>query len=371
MNTVCSENKCAGCKACIDICPTNSIKVIDSLRYTNAIIDTKTCIDCGLCHKTCQVNNPASLRQPVKWLEGWAKTDIRSTSSSGGIGQELIRSFINYGGEVVACKFVDGDFKFDIIKDLNELAPFVGSKYVKSNPDGIYRVIHGRLKLGKRILFIGLPCQVSAVRNYIPAKFQENLYVVDLICHGSPSVHLLRKSLKEYGYSMNNVQTIQFRKNIQFGLEVNHQKILPQGITDRYTLAFLRGLIYTENCYSCHYARTDRVGDLTIGDSWGTANKTELKKGMSLILCQTTKGKELMERMDFYFEKADIQNAVANNQQLNHPSVVPEQRAIFFKNIKEGMSFNKAVEKAYPKDCMKQDIKLKLDRMGIIKRNAN
>lgn len=333
----------------------------------NAVINTDTCIHCGLCHKVCQKNNPADLIKPVRWLEGWADPDIRSTSSSGGFGQELMRSFINKGGEVAACKLFNGKFVFSFINDADSIKPFIGSKYVKSNPVGIYKEVRAKLKSGKKVLFIGLPCQVSAMRNFIPETLQEKLYVVDLICHGSPSVHLLQESLKEYGYNINQANAVMFRKNTQFNLWVDGKKVIPQGVTDRYTLAFLRGLIYTENCYSCNYAKKERVGDLTIGDSWGTDRTEELSKGISLILCQTDKGQELIDEMDFKIEEADMKAAIANNQQLSHPSVMPEQRKEFFKHIQHGMSFNNAVGRAYPKDCIKQDIKLKLKHIGILK----
>lgn len=370
MKTVCPKNQCAGCKACVDICPTNSIEVHDSLAYLNAVINTETCINCNLCHRVCQVNNPALLYKPVKWLEGWAEAETRATSSSGGFGQELMRSFIGRGGSVAACKLINGDFEYTIVENEGDLASFIGSKYVKSNPIGIYKKINELLKSGRKVLFIGLPCQVSAVQNYVPESLKKKLYVVDLICHGSPSVRLLQKSLNEYGYDIKQVQSVLFRKNIHFGLEVSHKKVLPENVTDRYTLAFLRGLCYTENCYTCHYARTERVGDLTIGDSWGTKNQDELNKGISLILCQTEKGNELIKEMQFRFEEADINNAITSNQQLVHPSIIPEQRDAFFRNIRHGMGFNKAVGRAYPKDCFKQDVKLKLDKMGVLKSNA-
>lgn len=32
MNTVCEMDQCVGCMACIDICPKNAIKIVDSLK---------------------------------------------------------------------------------------------------------------------------------------------------------------------------------------------------------------------------------------------------------------------------------------------------------------------------------------------------
>lgn len=44
---------------------------------------------------------------------------------------------------------------------------FAGSKYVKSNPVNIYSKVAKELKTGNKVLFVGLPCQVAAVKNYV------------------------------------------------------------------------------------------------------------------------------------------------------------------------------------------------------------
>lgn len=44
MNMVCEKNKCAGCMACVDICPKQAISVLDDMEHMNAIIDTNLCV---------------------------------------------------------------------------------------------------------------------------------------------------------------------------------------------------------------------------------------------------------------------------------------------------------------------------------------
>lgn len=90
-------------------------------------------------------------------------------SSSGGVALAIISSFIQNGGYVASCLFKDGEFIFELTNDLEMSKKFAGSKYVKSNPNGIYLKIKERLKTDK-VLFIGLPCQVAAVNNYIRIK---------------------------------------------------------------------------------------------------------------------------------------------------------------------------------------------------------
>lgn len=44
MNIVCDMEKCAGCMACVDICPQNAIQVLQGLRYYQAVIDRKSVV---------------------------------------------------------------------------------------------------------------------------------------------------------------------------------------------------------------------------------------------------------------------------------------------------------------------------------------
>lgn len=368
MESVCELNKCAGCMACIDICPKDTITIKDSLTAYNAFIDEEHCIHCNACHRVCQVNHPAELRAPIHWYQGWAEDEaVRIRCSSGGAATVISSAFIENGGVVCSCTFKDGQFVFVIAERKKDLQQFVGSKYVKSNPAGVYKRIREILKSGRKVLFIGLPCQISAMRNYNGKAYDSHLYTVDLICHGSPSPQLLDRFLKQYNYSLKELRDIQFRVKAKFMVYGDHKGIITNGVSDRYSIAFLNSLTYTENCYSCYYAKKERVSDLTLGDSWGSELPiAEQKKGISLLLSQTEKGDELLKMADLHLEKVDLDMAIHNNHQLEHPSIEPEGRKIFFERL-EKKSFNKLVYKVLPKACMKQDIKRALINLKIIK----
>lgn len=47
MKTVCAKSMCAGCMACVDICPRHAISIEDTLKEYNALIDEEKCIDRG------------------------------------------------------------------------------------------------------------------------------------------------------------------------------------------------------------------------------------------------------------------------------------------------------------------------------------
>lgn len=368
MKTVCAFNQCAGCMACVDICPKGAITMVDSLSAYNAVIDANRCIGCNACHAVCQRNHPAKQQPPANWYQGWAlEPGLRRRCASGGLATAVSEAFIEAGGIVCSCTFQKGQFVFAFAETKGELQKFSGSKYVKSNPVGMYKKIKQFLKDGRKVLFIGLPCQVSAMKNYMGEQYEEPLYTADLICHGTPSPQILEIFLNQYGYSLIELQDIQFRIKAQYMIHADHKSVAPNGVCDKYSIAFLNSLTHTENCYSCPYACKKRVSDLTLGDSWGTnLPEEQQKQGVSLILTQTQKGAELLNMANICLEDVDIEKAIKNNHQLYEPSHAPKTRNSFFDGIKKNKKFNHLVFSRFPKACLKQDVKSILIRAGII-----
>lgn len=359
MRNVCNKDQCTGCMACVNICAKNAIHIVDVIDAFNAVIDEDKCINCGMCEKVCQQKHLPQLRSPIIWKQGWTYDDkTRMKSASGGIATELAKTFIKKGGKVCSCLFREGNFVFDIVEDTNKLDCFAGSKYIKSNPTDIYKTIKKELAKETEILFIGLPCQVAALRNYVGDSLSEKLTTIDLICHGTPSPKILDIFLKQYGENTCKVSSIDFRVKGNFQVSEKSRTIATHGACDRYMISFLTALSYTENCYSCKYAQEKRPGDITLGDSWGTElPENEWKKGISLVLCQTEKGIALLENANVKVVDVNVDKAKSHNHQLEHPSKAPKSRKNFIKHIKHGMKFNRAVFLALPKDCGKQAIK--------------
>lgn len=369
MRTVCEKNMCTGCMSCIDACPKGTIKLKDSLVAYNAYIDEEKCVNCNICVKLCQVNTRVAKKKTIDWHQGWSSNSkIRLKSSSGGAGTSLATGFVKQGGVVCSCSFVDGKFGFEFVSSEEEIGRFTGSKYVKSNPSGIYKRLKDFLKNGKKVLFIGLPCQVAAVKNYVGLSLLDSLYTVDLICHGSPSPKLLSYFFEEYDVSLSNIKDISFRKKTIFKLYNDYKKVVPDTVQDSYTYAFLSSLIYTENCYSCQYACGERVADVTIGDAWGSElSQKEKRQGISLLLIQTEKGRDLLKWSDMHLEPIDLKKAIEANHQLMYPSKKHPKHDLFFYLIGKGKKFNKAISKCCPEMYYKQKIKLLLIKLGVIK----
>ncbi len=355
MKTVCELNMCNGCMACVEKCHRNAITIKDDLKYYNALIDTKKCVDCGLCTKVCPRENDNDMSKPKWWYQGWADSEIREYASSGGAASAIIRTFIKNGGYVASCLFDSGKFVFEVTNEMAVARKFAGSKYVKSNPEKIYGKIQSLLKANQKVLFIGLPCQVAAVNQFI--KDKTNLVTADLICHGTPSPYLLKKCLQEYGHDINTLTDINFRIKSLYELNRDGKPIAAFHTMDNYLIAFLHSYDYTENCYSCKFATLDRVSDITLGDSWGTELSGEVKNGVSLILCQSEKGKELIESAGLNLLDVDINNAISHNEQLNKPSKCSKSRDQFFENYNRYNNFGKALVKTAPGIVAKEKVK--------------
>lgn len=368
MKTVCKHNKCAGCMACVNICTRGAIKIADEMHAYNAVIDEIKCNDCGACYRVCQKNNPPKAISCNVWYQGWAKDcKVRCNSASGGIATAVSQAFIDIDGIVYSCIFEKGQFIFIRADSSKEINKFSGTKYIKSNPDMVYKNIKRDLKERRKVLFIGLPCQVAAVLNYV-GENKDTLYTIDLICHGTPSPKVLDLFLKQYNLDIGRVHNICFRTKSIEKKKNSFIGTLEKGVQDRYTIAFLNGLTYTENCYECDYAQFERVSDLTLGDSWGTEMcKEEKKRGISLVLCQTKKGERLLRKADVELYDVDIERATSNNCQLNKPPKCPPKRDDFWNRIIGGTPFNKVVYRHCMWQCIKQDIKNIFLKLGIIK----
>lgn len=360
MKTVCKENLCNACTACSVICPKKCINIVTTIRSTNAIIDINKCIDCNLCKKVCpQINEIDKISINEGYYMYSKNEDIRKKSSSGGIATLLTNNFINEHNYVTGVIFQPEtkDFEMELFNNYSS-NQFRGSKYVKANLNNVYKDIIEKLINDKKVLFIGTPCQVAGIINLAKyKKCDKNLFTVDLICHGTPSQEIFDKFISQYNIDIGKVERINFRNHHVMQISFNDFETLEKyKVMDTYMIGFLNSLFYTDNCYECQFASSQRCSDITIGDAWGN---DEVVNGMSLVLINTSKGRELFRLIssDCYIEKADISKSIKNNGQLAFPSIKPiKQRESFYKNYYK-RSFNSNIALLYPKIYLKQQIK--------------
>ncbi len=188
----------------------------DSQGYFYAEADAARCVECGLCERVCPMLGGAKA-EPSEAYAGWSRSDeIHTTSTSGGAAYEMGKLILEKGGVLYGCSGQDPYNVCHIwVTDLNGLALTQGSKYVQSNTKGIFTQLRKDVKAGKRVLFVGTPCQSSAVRNMFGAHAPDNLLIVDIICHGVPSQKLLSRQLDSMKrkYALSSITALSYRQS--------------------------------------------------------------------------------------------------------------------------------------------------------------
>ena len=323
-----SVRNCYGCMACHDICPRQCIEIKKGkLGHLYPYINEEDCIDCELCIKRCQCESLPKLNAPKRVLASWSKDNQeREQSSSGGLASVIANFFIQQKGVVYGCAFKP-PFSFSHIRCTKpeELNALKGSKYVQSNTIDIYKQISCDLKAKRKILLIGTPCQIAAAKNLF--NNEDNLYTIDLVCHGVPSEDILKNSLPK-GLDLQGVNQVEFRMNtkFQFSIKNDTSTIFSRPLKkDYYLKGFFTGLYYRDSCYACRYAQKSRIGDITLGDFWGVKLdniEIDLEKGISLCMVNTTAGENMMAQISdrIVLKERLIEEAIVTNKQLSHPT---------------------------------------------------
>lgn len=335
MKTVCQIDRCTSCTACIEICPKNCITLKKMYSSTNAIIDETKCINCGLCYKICQQNRTILFeKKSNNVFEGYSKDiDERRKSSSGGFATIFAKYILQKKGYVAGAVYDNGSIKHILTNNIFDLERMRGSKYVKSDLSDVFKEIVKVID-NHYVLFIGTPCQIYGLKIYLKTINKDaNLITIDIICHGTPQQDILQRYLKEKKLK-SKVNSLSFRSGNNFFISLNNEKI-KRGY-DLYSLGFLKGLFYTENCYFCKFARNERISDITIGDSWGTKIENS-QDGVSLCICNTTIGLKLFHNVEkeLYFKRTNIDYCSTFNEQLIKPSEKNNKTEKFFILLKK------------------------------------
>ena len=83
----------------------------------------------------------------------------------------------------------------------------------------------------------------------------------------------------------------------------------------------------------------------------------EKRKGISLIMCQTDKGHELVLGADINLQRVEVKKAIMANSQLSSPERMPKNRPLFFQAINKTGSFKAGIFLAFPSKAVKHTLK--------------
>ena len=344
------KDSCCGCAACMDACAFGAIEMrCDDEGFMYPYTDAQKCVGCGSCVRSCPVLVPPEKNgAPKAFAAANLDDDMRRRSSSGGIFCLLAKSVLDSGGAVVGAAF-DGDFsvRHILIEREEELPLLMGSKYVQSNTEGIYKETKEFLESGRRVLFSGVPCQTSALRSFL-GKDHPGLLTVDILCHGAPSPLHWKKYLMRFSGGSRKIDSVSFRDKEhgwrRYSVAVHFSDggtIKTPASEDVHMRAYLHDLISRPSCYSCRFRGESRPSDLTLADLWGAEKilgRPDDDMGASLVLVHSAKGMEAVEaiRGNIRIEPVDINKALSFNASALRSPEMPAERAAYMAGLKDG-----------------------------------
>lgn len=364
MITLAKKADCCGCRSCEQSCPVHCIAMRpDSEGFLYPNVDISTCIRCGACEKACpiianeqnmKVQVPIAITAYGGRNKDWA---VRKDSSSGGAFSILAEKIIKEGGTVFGCALNEHCQAAHIAVDrLDKLMLLRGSKYVQSDTRHSYTAVKELLSAGKKVLFVGTPCQAAGLYSFLGNTCADNLCTVDFICHGVPSPKVfadyIKKLEKEKG---SKVVSFKFRNKdkgwnqtgLQLGTYVKYQngeevRKYP-AFQDKYMNCFLDDIALRPSCYECKFKQIPKYyADLTIADFWGV-NRVDPdlndKKGTSLILVNTAHGQKMWDAIShdngFECKEVNFEKAIKKNQAFLKSVACPHQREKFFEDYRK------------------------------------
>ncbi len=343
-----NADKCCGCGACETICPKAAVALIPNEQgFLSPVVDTSACIGCDLCEAVCPLRTEAPFKTERAVYALKAEKKKRRESQSGGAFALLAEAILGEGGVVYgAAQAADLTVGYLRVTDRAQLPRLKGSKYVQADNRAAYAQVKADLVAGQTVLYSGTPCYVAGLYAYLEkAKCDTaRLLTADLVCHGVPSPRLYAEYLQLESERAGKTPTAFVFRDKRWSLNEKYSKLTwseeEQTLTNGYLRLFSSRLAHRPSCYTCPFARGERVGDLTLGDFWGIerlAPAFDDNRGVSLLVVNSTKGEALVARILPQAATRSFTKEQATQKQpsMQKPAGRPTEYEAFWRTVRE------------------------------------
>lgn len=359
---------CCGCGSCANACNHQAINMEPNCEgFLMPHVDTKKCVNCGLCDKVCPYlnsNDKKFDKYSINDFNGkkaflyFSKNDKRIDSASGGFVYDLNNQIINEGGFACGCIWDESIKAIHIVGNKEEdINKFQSSKYVQSDLGSCFKTIKNHLKNNKKVVFCGTPCQTAALKHYLgELNVSPLLSSVCVICHGVPSPEVWRKyktalenkynakmsfcnmrDKSKQGYSKSFVKYI-FHKNVSAGpnkvLAETLEEYFPTFLQEPYVFLFTDDLYIRNSCNHCNYKSIYSGADIMVGDFYQSTPSAG-NEGCSSIVSLSAKGDEIMKHLTGEVICVPIETVLSVNPMAFSSTPRNPQRYEFFSKFAE------------------------------------
>lgn len=281
--------ECTSCQMCGAVCPVDAISIsLNEQGFYRPYINSEKCIDCGLCVKSCYKFDRLILHtqnyEGKRMFSAWAKDrSVVESTTSGGVADILASELVNKGYKCIGVEYdnVENRAVAKVASSKENIIPFRGSKYIQAYTECAFKELVKTQKNVKYAVF-GLPCQIYALDRFLRTKGTRNNHLlIDLYCHGCPSLNLWDKYINEIIRKTDGRKVISanFRSKVR-GWGNYYVEVVVEGkfqpvtyvsprTDDPFYTMFFSDKILNDSCYSCKLRSTLEYTDIRLGDFWG------------------------------------------------------------------------------------------------------
>ena len=359
MINITEKKNCSGCTACVSSCPKNCIKMkMDEEGFLYPEINSKECIDCGLCSAVCPIQNPVPEKETSQkaYILQYKDEIIRKDSTAGGAFTAIAAVIIQKGGVVFGAAY-DENFhvRHEYVETIEEIGKFRNSKYVQSDLGDCFRQAKKFLEDDRWVCFSGTPCQIEGLKSFLRKPY-EKLVLVDVVCHGVPSPLIWEKYLEYQGLIEDKPENIRFRDKY-YGYKYSTMSIIRDGKNiyhagsqlDPMLRAFFSDICDRPVCYDCMFKKRYRVSDMTIWDGYTVSEfdkKMDDDRGTTYLLCHSEKGNDIFQQMTEFIKYKEVlpDDLIKGSKEMFFSVEMNKKRKQFFEdaqNMNSTLLFNK------------------------------
>lgn len=344
-NVVVKRGLCTGCGTCVGVCPHQSLV----MNYVDGEPEPELrgeCNGCGICYNTCpgaDVDIPklehfifGKNRQNTKIdigvveasMKGFATEEkIRKAGASGGI----ISSLLIYGLEkgIIDCALVAGFSEREPwrteAKFARNAAEVIKAARSKLAVVPVNSLLTKAVSVGfSKIAVVGLPCHIHGIRKvqYLetPARVAKSIKLsLGLFCAAEYYYEGTRHIIHELGKvrDFKKIKSIDYRGGdwpTYFVITLKDGKKI---FLDRHFCSghMLTGAFKRDRCQVCT-DWSNELADVVGGDYWGSLNKGQNERGMSMCLVRSHAGIKIVQNAisdgTLIMESLDSSEIIAN-----------------------------------------------------------
>lgn len=304
-------HQCTSCQMCAAVCPTGAISIdLDKNGFYRPTVNPEECVDCSLCTTICykfdnNVQETNSLDDETIYGASAIDKSIVKETTSGGIADILARKLISRGYKCIGvCYDTDRAVAYHKVAETEQdVIGFRGSKYIQSYTFSAFKQMVSEVNKYKFAIF-GLPCQIYAIHRFLAKRrCREDHILIDLYCHGTPSLRIWQKYndeikhlIQKYSFDKVNFRSkIKGWGNFNVVMEVdNITAFISNNKKNEFYSLFFSDVVLNDSCYECKLRSTLRYTDIRLGDFWGKEYVNN-HQGVSAVSIVTEKGKALFD----------------------------------------------------------------------------